>query len=97
MRSAAYEALNEEDPEVLIVNPMSHNAVKFPHEGEKYLCIGFDCGYMTGSDRVADLMEDEGMFGFYGIQTSHGDGSGRSLPRASADVQEMIVKAGLII
>lgn len=23
---------------------------------------------MTGSDRVADLMEDEGMFGFYGTR-----------------------------
>ena len=31
----SFEALKKEDPEVLIENPMSHNAVKFPHEGRK--------------------------------------------------------------
>ena len=82
-------------PEILIENPMSHNAVKFPHEGENYLCIGFDCGYMTGSDRVADLMEDEGMFGFYG--TRHLMEMLREAYQSKADVREMIVKAGLII
>ncbi len=74
---------------------MYHNAVKFPHEGEKYLCIGFDCGYMTGSDRVADLMEDEGMFGFYGTRRLME--MLREAYRSKADVREMIVKAGLII
>lgn len=91
----SFEALKKEDPEVLIENPMSHNAVKFPHEGEKYLCIGFDCGYMTGSDRVADLMEDEGMFGFYGTRRLME--MLREAYRSKADVREMIVKAGLII
>ena len=91
----SFEALKKEDPEVLIENPMSHNAVKFPHEGEKYLCIGFDCGYMTGSDRVADLMEDEGMFGFYGTRRLME--MLREAYQNKADVREMIVKAGLII
>ncbi len=91
----SFEALKKEDPEVLIENPMSHNAVQFPHEGEKYLCIGFDCGYMTGSDRVADLMEDEGMFGFYGTRRLME--MLREAYRSKADVREMIVKAGLII
>ena len=91
----SFEALKKEDPEVLIENPMSHNAVKFPHEGEKYLCIGFDCGYRTGSDRVADLMEDEGMFGFYGTRRLME--MLREAYRSKADVREMIVKAGLII
>ena len=95
MMSRNGEALKKEDPEVLIENPMSHNAVKFPHEGEKYLCIGFDCGYMTGSDRVADLMEDEGMFGFYGTRRLME--MLREAYQNKADVREMIVKAGLII
>ena len=95
LRSPPFEALKKEDPEVLIENPMSHNAVKFPHEGEKYICIGFDCGYMTGSDRVADLMEDEGMFGFYGTRRLME--MLREAYRSKADVREMIVKAGLII
>ncbi|MFQ9151845.1 MAG: hypothetical protein ACLR6B_10470 [Blautia sp.] len=80
-------------PEILIENPMSHNAVKFPHEGENYLCIGFDCGYMTGSDRVADLMEDEGMFGFYGTRRLME--MLREAYQSKADVQEMIVKSGV--
>ena len=92
---SAKDALDAEFPDTRIVNPMDHNAVKFEHEGEPCLCIGFDCGYMTGSDRVVNLMEDEGMFGFYGIQKLM-----KWMEEAfegGADVQDMIVKAGLII
>lgn len=69
---AAHEKENQEkllelNPNVLVENPMSHNAVRFPHEGEPYLCIGFDCGYMTGSDKVVNLMQDEGMYGYDGL------------------------------
>ena len=92
---SATDALDAEFPDIRIVNPMDHNAVKFEHEGEPCLCIGFDCGYMTGSDRVVNLMEDEGMFGFYGIQKLM-----KWMEEAfegGVDVQDMIVKAGLII
>ena len=92
---SALTALAEEAPDIIVENPMSHDAVKFEHEGQKHLCIGFDCGYMTGSDKVVNIMEDEGMFGYYGIC--------RLMDRladaynSDTDVNEMIAKAGLII
>lgn len=89
------EALGELVPDLIIENPMSPEAVRFPHEGEKYLCIGFDCGYMTGSEKVVNIMEDEGLYGF--------DGICRLMDmlveafRGKADVRHMIKEAGLII
>ncbi|MFQ9393538.1 MAG: hypothetical protein ACLR2E_04325 [Lachnospiraceae bacterium] len=91
----SFEAPEKEDPEVLIENPMSHNAVKFPHEGENISASALTAAYMTGPDRVADLMEDEGMFGFYGTRRLME--MLREAYRSKADVREMIVKAGLII
>ncbi len=91
----SFEELRRIAPGLLIENPMDHKAVLFPHEGERYLCIGFDCGYMTGSDRVADLMEDTGLYAYDGIlqlmdrmETAFEGGS---------DVGKMITDAGLII
>ncbi|MBQ7797199.1 MAG: oxidoreductase [Lachnospiraceae bacterium] len=92
---ANHEGLLNLRPSVLVENPVSHNAVTFPHEGEPYLCIGFDCGYMTGSDKVVNIMQDEGMYGYDGIcrmmdmvmEAYHG----------GADVKTMIKEAKLII
>ena len=89
------EALAKEYPDMKVEDPLHHDEVKFPHYGEKYLCIGYDCGYMTGSDKVADLTEDEGMFGYYGtvrLMRLMTEAYGRS-----ADVRSIIEKAGLII
>lgn len=89
------EELKVKNPRMLVENPMHHDAVKFPHQGEKYLCIGFDCGYMTSSDKVVNIMEDEGLFGYYGIiQLMNMISEAFS---SSADVHGMIKEAGLII
>lgn len=69
--------------------------MRFPHEGEKYLCIGFDCGYMTGSDKVSSLMEDTGLYAYDGILLLMDE-----IEKAwagGANVRQMIVDAGLII
>ncbi len=91
----SYEELQRIAPDILVENPLDHNEVTFPHEGEKYLCIGFDCGYMTGSDKVSDLMEDTGLYAFDGIlllmdeiEKAYAGGS---------NVRKMIKDAGLII
>lgn len=92
---ANHEKLLEIVPEVQIINPIHHNAVKFGHEGDHHLCIGFDCGYMTGSKKVVNLMQDEGLYGYDGIcrlmdmiiEAYHGD----------ANVETMIKEAKLII
>lgn len=91
----AFELLSKKYPDILVEDPLCHEAVTFPFEGEQYLCIGFDCGYMTGSDKVVNIMEDEGLFGYDGIVRLMD-----MLVEAyteKADVQEMIKEAGLII
>lgn len=95
LERASYEALQKLAPELLIENPLDHKAVRFPHEGEKYLCIGFDCGYMTGSDKVSSLMEDTGLYAYDGIMLLMDE-----MEKAwtgGANVRQMIVDAGLII
>lgn len=91
----SYEELQRIAPDLLIENPLDHIAVRFPHEGEKYLCIGFDCGYMTGSDKVSDLMEDTGLYAYDGILLLMDE-----IEKANAggsNVHQMIMEAGLII
>ena len=97
---AEYEKENLElllrlSPDTLIENPLNHDAVKFSFEGHKYLCIGFDCGYMTGSNKVVNIMEDEGLYGYDGICQMMD-----MLVCAyheEVDVQNMIKEAGLVI
>ncbi len=91
----SHEKLLEINPNVLIENPLSHNAVRFPHEGEPYLCIGFDCGYMTGSDKVANIMQDEGLYGYDGLIRIM-DALVAAF-RGGSDVNTMIKEAKLII
>lgn len=91
----AFELLSKKYLDILVEDPLCHEAVTFPFEGSQYLCIGFDCGYMTGSDKVVNIMEDEGLFGYDGIVRLMD-----MLVEAyteKADVQEMIKEAGLII
>ena len=52
-----YEKLMELVPDLLLVNPLHHDSVKFELTDKDFLCIGFDCGYITASDKVANLME----------------------------------------
>ena len=80
---------------MLLVNPLHHDSVKFGLTDKDFLCIGFDCGYITASDKVANLMEDDYMYGY--------DGVCRLMDmliaafNEKADVSEMIEKAGPII
>ena len=90
-----FNYISKKYPDILVENPLAHEAVTFPFEGEQYLCIGFDCGYMTGSDKVVNIMEDEGLYGYSGICRLMD-----MLVEAyigKANVQEMIKEAGLII
>lgn len=92
---ANHEGLLKLAPNVLVENPVSHYAVTFPHEGEPYLCVGFDCGYMTGSKKVVNLMQDEGLYGYDGICRLMD--MVKEAYHADADVYTMIKEAKLII
>lgn len=81
--------------DVQIVNAMHFDQVKFSLRGTDYLCIGFDCGYMTGSVHISPLMDDEGLFGFDGVCRLM-DEIERTFKQES-DVHKMIEEAGLVI
>ena len=82
-------------PKIRVVNALHPDLVKFENRGQHCLCIGFDCGYATGSNKIVDLLEDESLFGFYGIEKLMND-----MIRAfenDTSVKELIEGAGLVI
>ena len=95
VEKAAAEYVKANYPQVEIVNAVHHDMVNSPIRDGGYLCIGFDCAYATGSDKVLNLMEDEGLFGFDGVKELM-----RLLVEANeaeADLKEIIEEAKLII
>ena len=61
-------AVMQKNPSIKIIDAISHKTACFEFENMKCLCIGFDCGYMTKSKHVVVQMDDEGLYGFYGIR-----------------------------
>lgn len=61
-------AVMQKNPSIKITDAISHKTACFEFENMKCLCIGFDCGYMTKSKHVVVQMDDEGLYGFYGIK-----------------------------
>jgi hypothetical protein len=62
------EWLMEHVPELEIIQAQHPDSVKFEHEQPEVLSIGFSGGYLTKSLHVVDLMEDEHLYGFWGIE-----------------------------
>ena len=63
-----YDYVTAQHPEVEIVNAVHHDMARVPIRNGGYLCIGFDCAHATGSRKVLDIMEDQTLFGFYGVE-----------------------------
>lgn len=90
-----YNYIIENYKNIKIVNAVHHNMTVHKNKENKYLCIGFGCGYATNSKHVVNLMEDETLFGFHGVKELM-----RMLSEAKSveiDLQEMIGEAKLII
>ena len=62
------EWLLEKNPEIQIISAVHPDSVKFENKIPDCLCIGFSGGYLTKSVHVVDLMEDEYLYGFWGIE-----------------------------
>ncbi|MEY8355780.1 nitrogenase component 1 [Lachnospiraceae bacterium 54-53] len=92
---ASYRFIVDNHPEVEIVNALHHDMAKSVWKGRESLCIGFVSGYATGSGRVVNLMDDEYMFGFYGITKLMGMMEKAYLE--ASNLQVMIEEAGLVI
>ena len=68
IEKAAADYVKANYPQVEIVNAVHHDMVNSPIRDGGYLCIGFDCAYATGSQKVLNIMEDEGLFGYDGVK-----------------------------
>ncbi len=91
----AYEYIRDTQKQVKIVNAVHPDLVKFENRDKEYLCIGFDCGYATDSKKVINMMDDEYIFGFYGIEVLMKKMT--DAYRNNGNIEEMIKEAGLII
>ena len=95
IEKAAYETIKANYPQVEIVNAVHHDMVRNPIREGGYLCIGFDCAYATGSQKVVNLMEDESLFGYDGVKKLMA--MLVEANEAQADLKEIIEEAKLII
>lgn len=91
----ACEKILSKIPDLMIIDALHHDSVKFEHVNEECLSIGFSVGYLTKSKHVIDLMEDETLYGFYGVERLM-----EMLVKAyehenSAD--DLIIKAGIVV
>lgn len=58
----------QKNPDIKIIDAISHKTACFEYENMKCLCIGFDAGYMTKSKHVVVQVDDEGLYGFFAIK-----------------------------
>lgn len=91
----ACEKLLEKILDLKIIDALHHDSVKFEFKNEECLSIGFTIGYLTKSRHVVDLMEDEGLYGFYGIERLMEMLLEAYEHENSAD--DLIIKAGIVV
>lgn len=91
-----HDYVTAQHPEVEIVNAVHHDMAQVPIRNGGYLCIGFDCAHATGSKKVLDIMEDQTLFGFYGVEKLMAMLTDAYLA-PKKDLKEIIEEAKLII
>lgn len=64
----SYQWLVSEHPEVEIVQSQHHRMVLRENQMLESIAIGVDGAYLAGSRYVADLFDDEGVYGYQGVQ-----------------------------
>ena len=91
----ACQKILEKIPDLKIIDALHHDSVKFEHVNEDCLSIGFSVGYLTKSKHVIDLMEDETLFGFWGVERLMEMLVDAYEHENSAD--DLIIKAGIVV
>ena len=91
----ACQKILEKIPDLKIIDALHHDSVKFEHVNEDCLSIGFSIGYLTKSKHVIDLMEDETLYGFYGVERLMEMLVDAYEHENSAD--DLIIKAGIVV
>lgn len=92
---AAYDEIVSAHPEVEIVQPQHHDILKFDKRLPESLALGFQSGYISASDYVVNLVNDDGLFGFDGVRRL-ADMMSDALNQ-KADLERMIKEYGLVI
>lgn len=85
----------ENKKDMKVIQPQHHDIVKFEHINKECIAIGFDACYITGTSYLADVVNDETMFGYHGIRKMM-----RSIANAvktEVDLQQKILDYGLVI
>jgi nitrogenase molybdenum-iron protein alpha/beta subunit len=82
-------------PEIGIVQPEHHNSIKFDLRMGRSLAVGLDGAYLAGSDYLLDMLNDAGMYGYYGV-TSLMTRMAKAV-RRKADLRAVIDSYGLVI
>ncbi len=91
----SYSVITEQHPEIEIIQPHHHNTLKFNKRLPKSLALGFEAGYISASEYVVNLVNDDGLFGYDGVRRLMNMMS--EAVETKADLQKMIKEYGLVI
>ena len=90
-----YEWIIQEHPEIEIVQSQHHNTVLRENQIPDSIAVGVDGAYLAGSRYVADLFDDEGMYGYHGVKCLM-EKIEHALER-EIDLESMIHEYGLVV
>ena len=63
-----YEWITSTHPEIEIIQSVHHKVVNRENQIPESIAIGVDGAYLAGSKYVVDLFDDEGIYGYYGVE-----------------------------
>lgn len=92
---ANFEWMTKEHPEVEVIQSQHHNTVLREGQMPESIAVGVDGAYLAGSKYVVDLFDDEGMYGYHGVQRIM-----EKLEHAldkEVDLENMIHEYGLVV
>lgn len=89
------EWVTTEHPEVEVLQSQHHNTVLREGQIEESIAVGVDGAYLAGSKYVADLFDDEGMYGYHAV-ISLMEKLEHALDRV-VDLESMIHEYGLVV
>lgn len=87
--------LATEHPEIEVLQSQHHNTVMRENQIEESIAVGVDGAYLAGSKYVADIFDDEGIYGYYGVESLM-----EKLEHAldcEVDLETMIHEYGLVV
>lgn len=91
----AFEWVQENLPQIDIVQPQHYDIVKYDKRFEDSLAIGYNAAYISDSQHIVNVFADEGMFGYYGV-TKMMNLMAQAMD-TTADLRALIEDYGLVV